>query len=445
MLEGKDPKDMVPWFKNFRGTIESIDNQRYVVNGEIANLSDTKVEVTELPVRTWTNSYKEMLEGLLQGTEKVPACITDYKDYNTDTTVKFIISMTEEKIRAAERDKGLHSFFKLQTTMSTTSMVLFDHLGCLKRYETVQEIMKEFYDLRLKMYEKRKKYMEGTLGAEACKLSNQARFILEKCDGTLKVENKKKKIMIDELSRRGYDSDPVKAWKKSQETHPDEEEEGEDEDGEPKEVHDGKGPDYDYLLGMPMWNLTQEKKDAICKNRDERNQELKKLKATSIEDMWLKDMDEFLEKLDEVEAKEKGDVADADADLAKMKKGKGKAGKGQVKLETLPSAHAIRVEPVIADELKVKASKAVAAKERKEKGETRKKKVKEEVDEFDMMAGDKSLNTSLSKKLKHSPKKKKGEKKKNPWSDSDASGGDLSGSDMSDAVGNIEVAPRERA
>merc|ERR1719348_488476 len=76
--------------------------------------------------------------------------------------------------------------------------------------------MKEFYDLRLKMYEKRKKYMEGTLGAEASKLSNQARFILEKCDGTLKIENKKKKIMIDELTRRGYDSDPVKAWNKSQ-------------------------------------------------------------------------------------------------------------------------------------------------------------------------------------------------------------------------------------
>ena len=30
------------------------------------------------------------------------------------------------------------------------------------------------------------------------------------------VENKKKQLMIDELSRRGYDSDPVKAWKKSQ-------------------------------------------------------------------------------------------------------------------------------------------------------------------------------------------------------------------------------------
>jgi DNA topoisomerase-2 len=187
LLDGKEPKEMIPWFKNFRGTIESIDNQRYVVNGEIANLSDTKVEVTELPVRTWSNSYKEMLEGMLQGTEKAPATITDYKDYNTDTTVKFVVHMSEDKIRAAERDKGLHSFFKLQSTMSTTSMVLFDHLGCLRKYETVGEILTEFFDLRLKMYDKRKKYMVGMLQSEAGKLSNQARFILEKCDGTLKV------------------------------------------------------------------------------------------------------------------------------------------------------------------------------------------------------------------------------------------------------------------
>ena len=65
MLKGEEPKPMVPWFKNFRGSIEPLDHQRYVVNGEIASLSDTKVEITELPVKTWTNAYKEMLEGML--------------------------------------------------------------------------------------------------------------------------------------------------------------------------------------------------------------------------------------------------------------------------------------------------------------------------------------------------------------------------------------------
>ena len=249
------------------------------------------------------------------------------------------------------------------------------------------------------------------------------------------------------------------------------------EEDEADEVEDGKA-DYNYLLSMPMWNLTQEKKDALCKNRDERNQELKRLQATKTEDMWRKDLDEFIAKLDQVEAKENEDMASAAEAAAKMKKGGKKKG---LKVEALPSAHAIRVDPVIADDLKAKASKAVAAKERKDKGEDKKKPKKEvdDVDEFDLMAADTGLNVSLSKKLgtptkekvnpynphclqffadnifsntfllqkkrapKTSPVAKKEGKKKNPWSDSD--GSDVEGSDLSDAMDSVEVAPRERA
>lgn len=37
------------------------------------------------------------------------------------------------------------------------------------------QIMHEFYALRLDFYRKRKEYLEGMLGAEAAKLTNQAR------------------------------------------------------------------------------------------------------------------------------------------------------------------------------------------------------------------------------------------------------------------------------
>merc|ERR1712029_1105952 len=221
------------------------------------------------------------------------------------------------------------------------------------------------------------------------------------------------------------------------------------------EAEDDKGPNYDYLLSMPMWNLTQEKKDTLCKNRDDKKQELKKLTGTAIEDMWRTDLDAFIEKLDEVEAKERKEMMEAAESDSKMKKPKGKKG---IKVEALPSAHAIRIDPVIADDLKVKVSKAAAAKERKDRGEEKKrvkKDVKEEADEFDMMVANDGLNVSLSKKLgtpvkekkkrapKTSPSEKKGGKKKNPWSDSDAS--DVEGSDLSDAMDSVEVAPRERA
>lgn len=63
-----------------------------------------------------------MLEVMLNGSEKVPPLITDYKEYHTDTTVRFVIKMTEERLREAEA-AGLHKVFKLQNLLTCNSMV----------------------------------------------------------------------------------------------------------------------------------------------------------------------------------------------------------------------------------------------------------------------------------------------------------------------------------
>ena len=60
-------------------------------------------------------------------------------------------------------------------------------MGCLKRYESVQDILKEFFELRLHYYKLRKDWLVGSLGAEAAKLSNQARFVLEKIEGKISI------------------------------------------------------------------------------------------------------------------------------------------------------------------------------------------------------------------------------------------------------------------
>ena len=126
-------------------------------------------------------------------------------------------SQTIRYSRSADVGQGLHQFFKLQTTIATSNNVLFDHLGVLRKFDNANQILGEFYGVRLEYYHKRKAFLEGMLGADAQKLSNQARFIIEKCEGSLVVENKKKKVMIAELQRKGFDPDPVKRWKKTQE------------------------------------------------------------------------------------------------------------------------------------------------------------------------------------------------------------------------------------
>ena len=50
-------------------------------------------------------------------------------------------------------------------------------------------------------------------------------------------------------------------------------------DGEDEEEAPEEGSDYDYLLGMKLWSLTEEKKQALLKHRDEKEQELQKLKV----------------------------------------------------------------------------------------------------------------------------------------------------------------------
>uniref|UniRef100_A0A673HT73 DNA topoisomerase 2 n=1 Tax=Sinocyclocheilus rhinocerous TaxID=307959 RepID=A0A673HT73_9TELE len=292
MLNGEDPLPMLPSYKGFKGTIDELAKNQYVNNGEVAIIDSTTIEITELPIKTWTQTYKEnVLEAMLNGTEKVPALITDYKEYHTDTTVRFVIKMTEERLREAEA-AGPHKVFKLQNLLTCHSMVLFDHVGSLKKYESVQDILKDFFELRMKYYVLRKDWLLGMLGAESAKLSNQARFILEKIQGTLVIENKPKKELIRMLQQMGYDSDPVKAWKDAQEKVQ------EDEDEEEKEKEETSGPDYNYLLSMPMWYLTKEKKDELCRQRDAKTTELNTLKMKAPADLWKEDLAAFTEELE---------------------------------------------------------------------------------------------------------------------------------------------------
>lgn len=66
------------------------------------------------------------------------------------------------------------------------------------------------------MYEKRQVYLIGLLQAEADRLSNQARFILEKVDGKIVLEKKKKRQIVEQLVARNFDPDPVMKWKEEQ-------------------------------------------------------------------------------------------------------------------------------------------------------------------------------------------------------------------------------------
>ena len=72
-------------------------------------------------------------------------------------------------------------------------------------------------------------------------------------------------------------SDPVKKWKAAQEklenaTASDSPSDSEDSDA----GENAKDADYDYLLGMAMWSLTQERIDELLKKKGDKHAELKR-------------------------------------------------------------------------------------------------------------------------------------------------------------------------
>ena len=51
---------------------------------------------------------------------------------------------------------------------------------------------------------------------------------------------------------------------------------------ESEETEKAEASDFDYLMSMPMWSLTLEKKEALLKQRDQKKQELSVLRGKSI-------------------------------------------------------------------------------------------------------------------------------------------------------------------
>ncbi|KIW07682.1 uncharacterized protein PV09_01622 [Verruconis gallopava] len=293
-MRGTSKEDMLPmnpWFRDFKGEVESAGPDKFKFKGIIQQTGDNEVEITELPVRMWTQDFKDRLEEVIKA-EKEPSWIKDYLEYNTPTTVHFVIKLDDKQMKAT-LEKGLEDRFKLSTTMSTSNMVAFDSQGRIQRYETVLDIMEEFYHVRLKFYEKRRQYLLDELNKQLDKLTNQARFIQMIIDGKLVVSKKKKSVLIDELKQLGFKPFPkVEDAKKAGE----DEAYVENDESEDAEDDTAVGAnDYDYLLGMPIWSLTQERVERIKKQIGDKEHEIDELIKLTPKDLWNKDLDDFLE------------------------------------------------------------------------------------------------------------------------------------------------------
>eukprot|EP00958_Prasinococcus_capsulatus_P030175 scaffold7976_cov403-Prasinococcus_capsulatus_cf.AAC.7 len=302
LLHGEEQDELAPWYKGFSGSIDHAPkSDSYISYGELSKPNETTLEISELPIRRWTQDCKDLLESMLQDTKENPAAIKDYKEYHTDQTVYFSISMTPDQMAKAEKE-GLYKKFKCTSNISTSNMHLFDKDGLIKKYTCAEEVLADFFSLRLEYYGKRKVAVVTKLEKELLKLENKVRFILGVVKGEIQINNRKKADIIATLQHKGFD-----AMEKDSKAKADSEDSDETETTDAK-LKSKAGKGYDYLLSMPIFSLTLEKVEELLKERDGKKDHLEDVVRTTPEQMWERDLDNFLEALDEYEEKEKADL-----------------------------------------------------------------------------------------------------------------------------------------
>ena len=76
LLNGEMMEPMDPWYKGFRGTIERTYPTKqeavgYTIKGIIEEINETTLRITDLPIRRWTQDYKEFLESIMTENDKI--------------------------------------------------------------------------------------------------------------------------------------------------------------------------------------------------------------------------------------------------------------------------------------------------------------------------------------------------------------------------------------
>jgi len=200
------------YYEGFKGKIINITPTKYLVKGlyeKVECKGNNKVRITELPVGYWTNDFKQHLENLIA--DKKDQVIKDYDDMSTDKVVDFTITLAVGKLEKLEciiideHCNGLEKLLKLYTSISTSNMHLFNTSDQLRKYNSIYDIMEEYYDVRLDLYEVRKNAQLAILETEYSKLNNKVKYIMENLEGTIDLRRKKKPEVIDMLKNKGYD------------------------------------------------------------------------------------------------------------------------------------------------------------------------------------------------------------------------------------------------
>lgn len=273
-LEGYEEEELLPiypWYQGFKGETFVIErankpkrpvgkpeildeikdnevpvevdlNKRALVTKGIMKYEKKDIIIEELPIGRWMHYYSKWLDKLVE--DKV---ITSYRNNSKDNSAYFRIK-TKESLN--EDDLRLVKVFGL------SNMVLLNTSRTPVKYQDAEEILETFFLERLPYYQLRKENMLNELEQEMKQLSDKMKFIRLVIDQVIEIRGIPKNTILGQMKEHEIPGDLLKTTKA-----------------------------YDF---------TKEEVESLQKRLDSKIKERDYINSLSREDLWIKDLNEFL-------------------------------------------------------------------------------------------------------------------------------------------------------
>jgi DNA topoisomerase-2 len=198
--------------------------------------------------------------------------LKSFENHYTSKNVKFVLTFNGDVVK--KLGSKFETEFKLVSSknMSVNNMHLYSSIGAIKKYDNTSFIIKEWAVMRINKYNERKQYQIKMLEKDHNLLSSKIRFIIDVIEGRIMIMNKKLTEITERLVELKYSKISAKS---------DDAEEGDN--------------GYNYLLRMPISQLTYERKIILEKEVEEMSKKLNDLRNTSIEKIWRGELEDLME------------------------------------------------------------------------------------------------------------------------------------------------------
>jgi DNA topoisomerase-2 len=302
MLDGQEPKYMQPWYNNFKGSIIKLNEKSFQSIGNYEIINKDTVVITELPVGVWTENYITTMNAFIPDDPKNPKkgqIIKSLQNDSGNNTVNITITFFAGELQKLIKTDSVEKSMKLTKPISISNMHLYDDQNVIKKYDTISDILKDYHQYRLEIYDRRKTYYVKILENDIDLLKWKIKFIKYVIQGKIIVfKNKQAKTkaeIINRLVELGFPKLSAKIVVNVNKLGKDNKDNEDlvDTEGLTEEENEDISKTYSYITTIPLFALTQEEIDKLEEKYQEKYDELDVYKNTPIETLWLNELEEL--------------------------------------------------------------------------------------------------------------------------------------------------------